>query len=83
MYLEKIQIRNVGGDYMNKNKLFGIMRENNDTQEALAVAIGLSRGRLSAKMNEKRKAVFTLPEMKAIKDRYHLDIDTFNAIFFD
>ena len=67
---------------MNGQKLLGVIREHNDTQEHLAAAIGLSRTRLSAKIHERDGAVFTQPEIKAIKKRYNLDDDNLNAIFF-
>lgn len=67
---------------MNVNKLLGVIKENGDTQESLAYAIGISRRRLSAKIHNRDGAVFTQPEMMAIKNRYHLDDSIFNAIFF-
>lgn len=67
---------------MNTFKLLGIIKENKDTQEKLARAIGLSRTRLSAKIHEHNGASFTQPEIKAIKQRYNLDSDTINLIFF-
>lgn len=67
---------------MNGAKLLGVIREHNDTQDRLAAAIGLSRTRLSAKIHERDGAVFTQPEIKAIKQRYNLDDDNLNAIFF-
>lgn len=67
---------------MNRAKLLGIMKENNDTQDSLASAIGLSRTRLSAKIHERDGAMFNQAEMAAIKKRYNLDDITFSAIFF-
>lgn len=80
MYLRKIQR---GCEDLNSAKLLGVIKENNDTQETLARAIGLSRTRLSAKIYERNGAVFTLPEIKAIRKRYKLKDDAVNAIFFD
>lgn len=68
---------------MNTSKLLGIIKENNDTQEKLADAIGLSRTRLSAKIHERNGASFNQPEILAIKKRYHLDEMTLNAVFFN
>lgn len=82
LYSECIQKRYTGGEIMNTAKLLGIIKENNDTQDVLANAIGLSRARLSAKIHERDGAMFNQAEMLAIKKRYNLDDTTFNAIFF-
>lgn len=68
---------------MNKNKLLAVLREHGDTQSDLAFAIGLSRTRLSMKINSKDGAVFTQPEILAIKKRYNMDDTLLNAIFFE
>lgn len=68
---------------MNADKLLGIIKENGDTQESLAYAIGISRSRLSAKIHERDGAVFTQPEILAIKRRYALDDEMLNVIFFN
>ncbi len=57
---------------MNKNELMAAMARNGDRQIDLANALGLSRTRLSAKINERNGAVFNQPEMKAIRVRYKL-----------
>lgn len=67
---------------MNSAKLLGVIKENNDTQEKLAIALGITRNTLSNKIHERNGAVFTLPEIKAIKKRYNLDDVTLNLIFF-
>jgi hypothetical protein len=53
------------------------------TQKNLAKAMGISTSRLNAKINNYRGAEFTEPEMRFIKERYELDNDEFNRIFFN
>lgn len=53
------------------------------TQKNLAEAMGISTSRLNAKINNYRGAEFTEPEMRFIKERYELDNDEFNRIFFN
>ena len=67
---------------MNKNKLLAIVKENGDRQEDLANAIGLSRTRLSAKINSRDNATFTQPEILAIKKRYRLSEKQIDEILF-
>ncbi len=67
---------------MNTFKLLGVMKEHKDTLSSLGQAIGLSRTRLSAKIHCKNGAVFTQPEMLAIKKRYKLTDSEFTTIFF-
>jgi DNA-binding XRE family transcriptional regulator len=67
---------------MDKNKLLALLAENGDTQSDLASAIGISRTRLSAKINERDNAAFTQPEIAAIKKRYSLSGEQVDAIFF-
>lgn len=52
-------------------------------QKNLAEAMGISVSRLNAKINNYRGAEFTEPEMRFIKERYELDNDEFNRIFFN
>ncbi len=68
---------------MNKNKLLAVIKENGDTQDTLAKAMGLSRSRLSAKIHERNGAAFTHPEIVSIKNRYNLSDEQLNAIFFN
>lgn len=79
LYLEKIQ---EGGELMNKNKLLAVIAEHGDNQSKLADCLGISRVTLSKKINEKRNAVFTQPEISAIKKRYQLSDSEVSAIFF-
>ena len=67
---------------MNKLKLLAVMAEHGDNQTKLADCLGISRVTLSKKINEKRNAVFTQPEMSAIKKRYQLSDSDISAIFF-
>lgn len=67
---------------MDKNELVAEIKRHGDTQAELAIAIGLSPSRLSAKINGVAGADFTRIEMDAIKNRYHLDAERMFAIFF-
>jgi hypothetical protein len=53
-----------------------------DTNESLARFIGLSRSRLSAKINSKHGAEFTQGEIQKIKDKWNLTNEEVNDIFF-
>lgn len=68
---------------MNKIELEIMMKRHGDTQSILADAIGISRVRLNAKINETNGASFTQPEISAIKERYNLSDSDINAIFFE
>lgn len=68
---------------MNKLELEIIMKRYGDTQSRLAEAIGISRVRLNAKINETNGASFTQPEISAIKERYNLSDTDINSIFFE
>lgn len=61
------------------NKLKGIMRERNVTQQELAVILGISLQSLNAKINE--RTAFTVPEAKRICK--FLDLENPAEIFFD
>ena len=65
---------------MNSNLLQGKIRENGDTQDALAVAIGISPSNLSDKING--KSSFRQNEILAIKERYSLSAEDIDRIFF-
>ncbi len=67
---------------MNVGKLLGIIKENGDTQTTLANKIGLTRGRLNAKIHQRNNASFTQPEILAIKNRYLLSSEQIDEIFF-
>ena len=65
---------------MNSDLLKGKIRENGDTQEKLAVAIGISCSNLSDKING--KSSFRQNEIILIKERYSLTADDVDRIFF-
>lgn len=65
---------------MNKQKFVGIMYENGDNQGKLAGAMDISLSRLNAKINGSGE--FSQSEIQFIKDRYDLDADKVDEIFF-
>ena len=65
---------------MNKQKCVGIMYENGDNQGKLAEAMDISLSRLNAKINGSGE--FSQSEIQFIKDRYDLDADKVDEIFF-
>lgn len=65
---------------MNCNLLKYYMRENNDTMEALAEALGIHYNTLSLKLNGKRE--FTQAEIKIISVRYTLTPVEVVKVFF-
>lgn len=67
---------------MNKNMLRSIMVLHDDTNAKLADYLGITQNRLSAKMNEWNGAEFTQSEIRKIKERYELDAEKINEIFF-
>lgn len=67
---------------MNKPLLASFMVKNQDTQESLASAMGISLSRFNAKINERDGAAFTQSEMQFIIDRYHLTDEDVMHVFF-
>ena len=67
---------------MNENLLRAAMIKNGDTQEKLAMAMGISLSRLNAKINS-TKAEFKQNEIMFIKQRYSLTPKEVDDIFFD
>lgn len=67
---------------MNKPLLLSVMVKNQDTQNKLAEAMGLSLSRLNAKINERGGAAFTQSEIAFIIQRYRLSNDEAMEIFF-
>lgn len=67
---------------MNKNLLRSIMVLHDDTNAKLADYLGITQNRLSAKINEWNGAEFTQSEIRKIKERYELDAEKINKIFF-
>ena len=68
---------------MNKREFYAVMKLYGDTQTSLAEAMGISRTRLNAKINETNNAVFTQPEISFIKARYKLTPERVDEIFFE
>ena len=66
---------------MNINKLKSKMVEFGDTQNDLAGAMGISLSRLNAKINN-NNADFRRNEIVFISDRYNLDAEEIEDIFF-
>ncbi len=67
---------------LNKALLKSVMTRYGDTQENLAMALGLSLSRLNAKINERDGAEFTLTEIRTIVERYSISIEEVQDIFF-
>lgn len=67
---------------MQKSLLAAHMAKHEDTQGALAKALGLSLSRLNAKLNGARGAAFTQSEIAFIVARYNLSNDDACEIFF-
>lgn len=67
---------------MNKEELKAEMIRYGDTQSTLAEAMGISRTRFNTKLNERRGASFTQPEIAFIRMRYRLNAQRLVAIFF-
>lgn len=67
---------------MNKIELSYEMKKHGDNQDSLAKALNVSRPWLNSKLNEKKGAAFTLPEMILIKKRYNLTAARVEEIFF-
>ena len=71
-----------GGWVMNAVELKAEMVRHGDTSRTLAMALGISRQRFSAKLNEKDGAEFTQWEIAAIVRRYDLSAEQTKLIFF-
>ena len=67
---------------MNKNLLKGKIAEKAMTQSEVAAAVGISRSRFSAKLNEKGGAEFSLGEVRAMKELLCLEGHQVEQIFF-
>lgn len=67
---------------MNKNMFVSKMKLFGDTQESLALALGISLSRLNAKINETDGAEFKQSEIKFIRNRWKLTPDEVDQIFF-
>jgi len=71
-----------GGEEMNKALLRAEMIKHGDTQESLAIAMGISLSRLNAKINSEN-AEFRQTEIIFIKNRYKLTAADVDNIFFN
>ncbi len=67
---------------MNRNLFRSQMAKNGDTVESLAEKIGLSKSRLSSKINGTRGAEFNQREISTIICLYGLSPDDLVSIFF-
>lgn len=68
---------------MNVLKFLGLMKENGDTQDTLATALGISRVTLNRKIHSRNGSSFTQPEIAAIRARYSLTAQQVDTVFFD
>ncbi|MDL2250484.1 hypothetical protein LJC51_07525 [Lachnospiraceae bacterium OttesenSCG-928-J05] len=68
---------------MNKAKLESVMKLNGDSGISLAEYLGIARTTFSAKINETNGAEFTQTEIQRIKDKYLLNAEEVDVIFFD
>ena len=67
---------------MNKLKLESIMKLHGDTGTSLANYLGMARSTFSAKINETNGAEFTQKEISKISEKYSLNADDAEAVFF-
>lgn len=65
---------------MQKNELRSIMVKYGDNNQSLAQALGITSPALSVKMNG--KGAFSVKHIKIMIDRYNLDGDDVQRIFF-
>lgn len=68
---------------MNKNRLKSVMVAHGDTYKTLAEFLGITVSTLSKKVNEKRQAWFNQQEIMMIKNRYSLNAEDVDSIFFE
>ncbi|WP_367569311.1 hypothetical protein [Lacrimispora sp.] len=67
---------------MNKNLLESVMKAHGDTGTSLSQFLGMARSTFSAKINETNGAEFTQGEIASIKEKYDLDAEKVDEIFF-
>lgn len=65
---------------MKKNELRSVMVKYGDNNQILAEALGITSPALSNKMNG--KSAFSINQIKVMIDRYNLDGDDVQRIFF-
>lgn len=68
---------------MNKLKLESIMKLHGDTGTSLARYLGMARSTFSAKLNETNGAEFTQGEISKIKEKYSLNAEEVESVFFN
>lgn len=68
---------------MNKLKLESIMKLHGDTGTSLASYLGMARSTFSAKLNETNGAEFTQGEISKIKEKYSLNAEEIESVFFN
>lgn len=68
---------------MNKLKLESIMKLHGDTGTSLARYLGMARSTFSAKLNETNGAEFTQGEISKIKEKYSLNAEEVELVFFN
>lgn len=68
---------------MNKNLLESVMKAHGDTGTTLSQFLGIARSTFSAKINETNGAEFTQGEISKIKEKYSLDANEVDGIFFE
>lgn len=68
---------------MNKLMLESVMKLHGDTGGDLAKYLGIARPTFSAKINETNGAEFTQGEIRKIKEKYSLNSEDVNLIFFN
>lgn len=66
---------------MNKRHLKAVMIAHGDNYKSLSEYLGITVSTFSKKINEKRKAGFTQPEILMIKERYSLTAEEIDTIF--
>lgn len=67
---------------LDKKRLESIMKLFGDTGITLSEYLGISRSTFSAKLNEANGAEFTQGEISKIKQRYSLNAEQVDTIFF-
>lgn len=68
---------------MNKNLLESAMKAHGDTGTTLSKHLGMARSTFSAKINETKGAEFTQGEISKIKNKYNLEAEEIDKIFFN
>lgn len=67
----------------NRQKLRAIFVENGDNDGVVAELLGIAPQTFSSKINEKKGAAFTYPELCKIIEHYKISKDSIYEIFFE